>query len=110
MYRFAYRLAGQADVAEDLVQETYYHAWRSIGSLRDENRARAWLFQILRYRYSHYVRSDTRRPKLTTPLEAAPEPQDQRSVGPLETMVRRESLQRTRPHQLQTYVDDPLVR
>lgn len=94
LYRFAYRLCGQADVAEDLVQETFYHAWRSMGSLKDPDRARPWLFQILRYRWSHHVRADTRRPNLNTPLESAPERPNERPFTPLADMARRESLQR----------------
>lgn len=52
-YRFAFLQTGQAEAAEDIVQEAYYEAWRSIGRLRDPEKARAWLFQILRHRYAH---------------------------------------------------------
>jgi len=93
LYRLAYRLCGRADVAEDLVQETFYHAWRSIHSLREEHRARAWLFQILRHRHAHYVRADTRRPNLSTPLEKIGDPADGERVDPLENMAVGESLQ-----------------
>jgi RNA polymerase sigma-70 factor (ECF subfamily) len=68
LYRMAYRLAGSAAQAEDLTQETFYHAWRSFHTLKDAAKARAWLFQILRYRYSHWVRNRTRRPR-TAPLD-----------------------------------------
>jgi RNA polymerase sigma-70 factor, ECF subfamily len=56
LYRYAYRMTGRHAVAEDLVQETFMEAWRSIASQRDESRARGWLFQILRHRYAHFVR------------------------------------------------------
>lgn len=56
LYRFAYRLCGEPDIAEDLVQETFVEAWRSIRSLRDDKSARAWLYQILRHRFAHWVR------------------------------------------------------
>ena len=61
LYRMAYRLCGEADTAEDLVQETFYHAWKGKSQLRDRHLARAWLFQILRYRYAHLVRDRSRR-------------------------------------------------
>lgn len=61
LYGLAYRLTGCVQTAEDLVQETFCEAWRSIGSLHDPQGARAWLFQILRYRYAHLVRHETRR-------------------------------------------------
>jgi DNA-directed RNA polymerase specialized sigma24 family protein len=35
VYRYALRLAGRTDVAEDLTQETLLRAWRSRGKLRD---------------------------------------------------------------------------
>jgi len=82
LHRFAYRLCGDADTAEDLVQETFYHAWKGRRSLRHRFKARAWLFQILRYRYSHWVRDRSRTPPVTVAVpgqdaeafEAAPPP------------------------------------
>lgn len=70
LYRFAYRLSGSVETAEDLVQETYYEAWRSIKNLRDPNRVRAWIFQILRHRYAHWVRDNKRRPQITAGSES----------------------------------------
>lgn len=93
LYRLAYRLCGQAEVAEDLLQETFYHAWRSMDSLKQPERARAWLFQILRFRWSHYVRSETRRPRQGGALEAIAEPADPDAAGPLEVMARQEMMQ-----------------
>jgi len=48
LYRFAYWLCGQDALAEDLVQETYLRAWRSLSDLRDTLAAKAWLTTILR--------------------------------------------------------------
>ncbi len=70
LHRFAYRLCGDADTAEDLVQETFYQAWKGRGSLHHSDRARAWLFQILRHRYSHWARDRSRTPPVTV---AAPD-------------------------------------
>ena len=61
VYRFAYRLCGDRDAADDLVQETFCEAWRSIGSLRDPARGKAWLLRIARYRNAHTVRDRSRR-------------------------------------------------
>src|SRR5688500_8764066 len=58
LYRFALRLCGREDVAEELVQETFYEAWRSIGSLREPTSARRWLLKILRHRWAHWVRHE----------------------------------------------------
>lgn len=48
LYRYAYWLCKQPTLAEDLVQETFSRAWKSIDSLKDEKAAKAWLITILR--------------------------------------------------------------
>ena len=48
VYRYAYWLARNQSVAEDLVQETFLRAWRSFDSLQSDGAAKAWLFTILR--------------------------------------------------------------
>jgi RNA polymerase sigma-70 factor, ECF subfamily len=47
LLRFARRLYGGGQAAEDLVQETLLLAWRGFGQLAEESNARAWLFRIL---------------------------------------------------------------
>jgi RNA polymerase sigma-70 factor (ECF subfamily) len=47
LFRLAFRLTGDAVAAEDLVQETYLKALQSFRTLRDPERVRPWLFQIL---------------------------------------------------------------
>ena len=58
LYRYAYRLSGTADAAGDLTQETFCKAQAQLGQLRDPERAKAWLFSILRNAYLHQVRAD----------------------------------------------------
>src|SRR5262249_58992738 len=58
LYRYAYRLTGSADQAGDLTQETFCKAQAQFSQLRDINRAKAWLFSILRNAYLHKIRSD----------------------------------------------------
>ncbi|MCP4406891.1 MAG: sigma-70 family RNA polymerase sigma factor [Gammaproteobacteria bacterium] len=48
LYRYAMWLCGDRVVAEDLVQECFLRAWRSLDSLKDERSAKSWLFTILR--------------------------------------------------------------
>lgn len=62
LYRFAYRLCGDAAAAEDLIQETFYEAWNHRGPLRSIREPRAWLFLILRRRYAKMRRFEQRRP------------------------------------------------
>jgi len=60
LYRYAYRLSGSAADAEDLTQEAFGKAFVRMGQLREADRARAWLFRILRNLYLHKVRDDKR--------------------------------------------------
>lgn len=48
VYRFAYWLCQDPDIAQDLVQETFLRAWKSIGSLEDEAAVKPWLLTIVR--------------------------------------------------------------
>jgi RNA polymerase sigma-70 factor (ECF subfamily) len=58
LYRYAYRLSGAAADAEDLTQEAFCKAQAQLATLRDPDRARPWLFSILRNAYLHRARSD----------------------------------------------------
>ena len=69
LYRYAYRLSGSAADAEDLTQETFAKALARLPQLREPERARAWLFRILRNLYFHLVRDHTRH--TVGPLAAA---------------------------------------
>jgi RNA polymerase sigma-70 factor (ECF subfamily) len=48
LYRFVFWLCRDHALAQDVMQETWVRAWRSIGSLDDDSAARAWLFTIAR--------------------------------------------------------------
>ena len=43
---YCYRMMGSADEAEDLVQETYLRAWRSLSGFEGRASARTWLYRI----------------------------------------------------------------
>lgn len=68
LYRYAYRLSGSAADAEDLTQETFGKALTRLPQLREPDRAKAWLFRILRNAYLHRVR-DQKRHRIV-PLDA----------------------------------------
>jgi RNA polymerase sigma-70 factor (ECF subfamily) len=48
VYRFALRLTGAPDLAEDLVQETFLRAFRSWDQYTQGTAAKSWLFTICR--------------------------------------------------------------
>jgi RNA polymerase sigma-70 factor (ECF subfamily) len=68
LYRYAYRLSGTATDAEDLTQETFGKALAHLPQLREPDRAKAWLFRILRNLYLHRVRDQKRHRMI--PLDA----------------------------------------
>ena len=48
IFRYAYWLVKDKSVAEDIVQETFLRARRSLDALNDEKAAKGWLITILR--------------------------------------------------------------
>jgi RNA polymerase sigma-70 factor, ECF subfamily len=48
LLRFAWWLARDRGLAEDVVQESMLRAWKSFDSLADESKAKAWLLTIVR--------------------------------------------------------------
>lgn len=46
IYRYAYRLCGEAEAAKDLVQETFLNAYRGLKDFRGESQASTWLYTI----------------------------------------------------------------
>ena len=60
LYRFAWRLTRNPEAAEDLVQETYLKAFKAFSLLRDPERVRPWLFQIMNRLATDRHRSESR--------------------------------------------------
>ena len=48
LYKHALWMTGNAELAADMVQETYYQAWASMDSLQEKDKAFPWLLTILR--------------------------------------------------------------
>ncbi len=53
LYRYAAWLCGDRAQAEDLVQETYMRAWRSLQGLKHEGAIKVWLFSLLKHEHEH---------------------------------------------------------
>jgi RNA polymerase sigma-70 factor (ECF subfamily) len=45
--RFAYRMLGQREDTEDVLQETFIRVYRALGSYQERETFRAWLYRIL---------------------------------------------------------------
>jgi RNA polymerase sigma-70 factor, ECF subfamily len=69
-YALAYRILGEPEAAEDVVQDAFIAAWRGAGTFRRERgNARSWLLSIVHHRAVDLLRRRTAfRP---APLEAA---------------------------------------
>jgi RNA polymerase sigma-70 factor (ECF subfamily) len=88
VYRYALRLAGRADVAEDLTQETFLRAWRSRGKLRDPRVARVWLLRIATNLWTDHLRQARFRPRLLDSEVACPRPTAAEKSTELENVKR----------------------
>src|SRR6185369_5035624 len=69
-YSLAYRILGESEAAEDVVQDAFISAWRGAGSYRRERgNPRGWLLSIVHHRAGDVLRRKTAfRP---APLEVA---------------------------------------
>jgi RNA polymerase sigma-70 factor, ECF subfamily len=74
VYRYALRLAGRPDVAEDLTQETMLRAWRSRDKLRDWRVARVWLLRIATNVWTDQWRQAKYRPRSLASEPPCPRP------------------------------------
>jgi RNA polymerase sigma factor (sigma-70 family) len=88
VYRFALRLTGSRQEAEDLTQETYLRAWGRRGRLRKASAARGWLFTIARNLWNDRLRRKGCRPAQVEPL--ADEPLSGAATADRELIVRED--------------------
>ncbi len=57
VYRYAFWLCRDRNLAEELVQETFLRAWKAFDSLQEQAAAKSWLFTIVRREHArHYER------------------------------------------------------
>jgi RNA polymerase sigma-70 factor (ECF subfamily) len=88
VYRYAYRLCGSAEEAEDLTQQTFLTAHRRLDQLRDRDAAKAWLCAILRNTFLTRASLKGSQPMIS--LRAIAEPADE---IPHELLVDSDELQ-----------------
>lgn len=56
LYNFAFRLTGTREEAEDLLQESYFKAFKYFHQLRDETKFKEWIFQITANQFKNFLR------------------------------------------------------
>lgn len=74
MYRMAYYYMGNAEDAEDAVQETTLAAYEHFGRLKNQDAFRPWIFKILVNRCKKSLKKRNRREILKEQPETAYEP------------------------------------
>lgn len=55
LYRFAYWLARDRQLAEDIVQEALLRGWKALPRLREARAAKSWLFSIVRNEHRRLI-------------------------------------------------------
>jgi len=66
MFRLAWRLSGDENAAEDIVQEAFIKAWRKIGEFRMDASFKSWLHRITVNTAMDYLRKHVRRKQFET--------------------------------------------
>jgi len=64
MYNFAYRITYDEDMAKDLLQDTFYKAFRFLESFHEGTNAKAWLFRILKNSFINEFRKKSKEPSM----------------------------------------------
>jgi RNA polymerase sigma-70 factor (ECF subfamily) len=73
-YRIAYRLLGNAEDALDVVQESFIHVLRGIGSFRGQSSFKTWLYRIVTHAALDWRRCRAVRSAASLDAESSPEP------------------------------------
>jgi len=62
LYNYALKISGNSDDAHDLVQETYYKAYRHFDKFQTGTNSKAWMFMILKNSFINDYRKSKREP------------------------------------------------
>jgi RNA polymerase sigma-70 factor, ECF subfamily len=66
LYNLAFRMAGSAQEAEDLLQEVFLHAYRKLGSFRGDSSLGTWLYRLGMNQCLDYLRGRQAKMKTAT--------------------------------------------
>ncbi len=65
---FCQKLAGDAEMGDDLMQDALFDAWKGFGQLRQSMSFKSWLYQITVYRYRTNLRKFRKQTESILPL------------------------------------------
>lgn len=63
LYNFAFKMTGDSDDANDLVQETYMRAFRFFDKFEKGTNCKAWLFRIMKNTFINVYRKKSKSPE-----------------------------------------------
>ena len=63
LYNYAFRMTGDSDDANDLIQETYLKAFRFFNNFEKGTNCKAWLFRIMKNTYINAYQKSKREPE-----------------------------------------------
>lgn len=58
LFNYLYYLTNDSSLAEELVQETFYQAFKSIHRFQGKSKVRTWLYQIAKHVYYKYLKKN----------------------------------------------------
>lgn len=58
IYKYLFYLSGDKFIAEELTQETFFQAFKSIHSFKGRSKISTWLFQIAKYSFYSYLKKN----------------------------------------------------
>ena len=70
VFRFLLKLCGDASLAEELTQESFFRAYMNLGRLRSESKASVWLCQIAKNSYYAWYKASRHTAELDEELPA----------------------------------------
>ena len=99
VYRYSLSLSGNPQIAEEITQETFFRAMRSLDRFRGESTLKSWLCAIAKNLWL----SERRRTASLPSDDAAPLPDP--SMGPEEAIARQDESMRV--HRLLHHLEEP---
>ena len=83
VFRFLRCLTSSPDIADDLTQQTFAQAWRSLDSYQGKSSLATWLHKIAYHEYAHWLRSK----RDCLPIESALNVADLRDASGLDSIL-----------------------
>lgn len=100
IFRMLRCLTGSAEIAQDLTQQTFTHAWQALASYQGRATLATWLHRIAYHEYTHWLRA--RREHL--PLEDAVNVADLRAARGLDSILVSRALAQLPSEQRETFL------